>query len=83
MTERVSLRRGEVPKTPKRKPVKRPASKLARESVVRVPVPVSARASSCDWSASPKPKRTSRAPIVPAKKMDAVVKRSDPFAPKE
>lgn len=55
---------------------------LTREDVVRVPVPVSVSASSCDWSASPKTKRTSRAPMVPAKKTEAVVKRTELLEPK-
>ena len=53
-----------------------------REEVERVPAPVRASANSCDWSASPKRKRTSRSPIVPAKKIEAVVKRREPLAPK-
>ena len=47
-----------------------------------MPAPVRVSANSCDWSASPKRKRTSRSPIVPAKKMEAVVKSREPFAPK-
>ena len=53
-----------------------------RDEEQRAPAPVRGRANSCDWSASPKRNRTSRSPIVPAKKTEAVVKSREPFAPK-
>ncbi len=54
---------------------------FTREVDARLPDPVNASASSCDWSASPKTNRTSREPIVPAKKTEAVVKKTELRAP--
>ena len=52
-------------------------------SEARVPRPERTSEASCDWPASPVRKSTSRAPIVPAKKIAAVVCSRDPRAPNE